>query len=208
MNAITKIVLALVAIAAIFGMMLYGMYSNLVVKQSEAQTAWSNVETQYQRRADLIPRMVNVANASMQFQTKLTTEYAKEREGLGASERMYREALDKVKMNDPKSIENAEAAWRDVQSKWNNVGLTINARTESVPQAQLDQLTELNNEMAALESVISGKRELYNNAVMNYNNYLRIPPASWFANGWGFDRMEQFKAQVGAENAPLVNLNI
>jgi len=206
MGTATNVAIGAIILVALVGMIAYGTYSSLVYQQIDAEKALSNIDTQYQRRADLIPRMVKVAETSMKFQLKLTSEYAKAREGFDASETAYKDALKNSK--DVGAGTRIDQAWQNVQDNWKAVEMTINARSESVPQANLDQLTELNNEMAAIENVISGKRQAYNEVVASYNKVVRIPPSSWFASYWNFDEMNMFEAKKGAENAPDVDMNL
>lgn len=210
MNGILKIILGILAVVALFGgifaLIAYSTYSSLVSQQVDVDKSWSDVGTQYQRRADVIPRMVKIAEASMKFQTKLTIEYAQARKGLDVAGQMYRDAIANAKT--PEDIEKAEAMWKDAQAQMNSVQFMINAVSESVPQANLEQMTELNNEMSAIENVISGKRQTYNNVVARYNKNVLIPPSSWFASYWGFETKQLFQAQKGAENAPNVDFNI
>ncbi len=196
------IVLGAIAVLAIFGLMAYGTYSSLVSKQVDAEKAIGDLHTEFQRRADLLPNMMKSAEASMKFQKELIVGYAEAREGLRQANDKYQEALKNPK--NPDSAALAMKALGDAKASW----LVINARTESVPQANLDQITQLNNEMAALENVIAKKRQDYNTVVSGYNKMVRIPPSSWFASFWDFKEMKFFEAQQGAEKMPEMKLNI
>lgn len=196
------IVGGLAVLAILIGLMAYSTYSSLVSKQVDGERAIGDINAQFQRRANLLPNMMKSAEASMKFQEKLIVGYAEAREGLKQANESYQKALQDPK--NPESAAIASQALTQAKESW----LVINARTESVPQANLDQITELNNEMASLENVIAGKWQNYNAIASGYNKMLRIPPSSWFASFWGFKEMKFFEAQKGAEKIPEMKLNV
>jgi LemA protein len=195
--------LVVVALCAIAGLYNWTTYNSFVSKQVDAAQATSDLSTEFQRRGDLIPNMMKSAEASFKFQIKLTTGYAEAREGLSAANQTYQEAIKHP--NDTASVNKAIQALDDAKQSWNVI---VSSRSESVPQANLDQISELNNEMAALENVIAKKRQDYNKVVGDYNRMIMTFPSSWVASRYGFTEMEFFKAQPGTENAPIVNINI
>ena len=193
---------ALIFFSAMIGLTAWGTYNNLVSKQVEANQAIGDLNTELQRRFDLIPNMIKTAEASMKFQTNLVTGYAEAREGLSKSNKDYQDAIKNSSNIDTakamQSLDTAKANW----------AIIVNSRTESVPQAQLDQISELNNEMSALENVIAYKRQKYNAVVGEYNKIVVRFPSSSFASYWRFTQMKFFEAQKGAEKMPVVNFNI
>lgn len=195
-------VIGIVAVLGIIGLMAYRTFSSLTSQQVDGERAIGDLHTEFQRRADLLPNMMKSAEASMKFQKSLIVGYAEAREGLKQANDKYQEALKDSK--NPESAAMAMQALSDAKESW----LVINARTESVPQANLDQITQLNNEMAALENVIAKKRQDYNAIAAGYNKMLRIPPSSWFAGFWDFKEMKFFEASKGAEKMPEMKLDI
>jgi len=200
----------LIIAAGLIVVLLYGiMYVSLNNGLQDSKTALSNVGVKLQDRADVIPAMVQAAQASMNFQTKLATSYAESREGkqnmaaLMQANDSYRAAY--LNRSDPQSALVMDKALRDAQRTASDI--IINARTESVPEAKLNQLTELNNQIAGLQNVVSKYRTDYNNIVNDYNKRVTNPPTSIVAWIGGFKELPRFEPEPGAEKMPVVKFN-
>lgn len=202
-----KVVFAGIAIVLLLFM---GWASMVLMRNSlnsaklDAETAKSNVGIKLQDRKDTIPAMVNAVEASFKFQTKFVSDYAKNREHLDQANQAYQNALNDT--NDPDRAIKMDQAIRDAQNSLGSI--IINARTEAVPQANLDALTVMQNEVATRQNGISKFREDYNDAAKAYNKMLVNAPTSWAASYYGFTAMKLFEADVGAEKMPDTNISI
>lgn len=167
---------------------MFGMYNGMVSGRNQTTNAWSNVEAAYQRRLDVIPKFVETAKFSTKFQEELAIGYAQAREGIQTA----------ASSKNPSSLQDAG----------NNAlsGLMIKVRQEAVAEAKTDQITELNAQVETIERVINHERVAYNDAVKNYNTTIQSVPGVWFATNWHFTAVESFKAEVGAEKSPALNL--
>lgn len=175
----------------IFGGIVWGTYSELVNKQTDAQvTRWANVQASYQRRLDTIPKFAKNAQFSSEFQIKLATDYAKAREG-------FQQAATSGEPEKLLAVANSGLS-----------GLIVAVRAEAAVEAKTDQLTELNAEIENVERVINHERAAYNTAVGVYIKAIKQPLAatfiSWF--GWDFPPIKAFEAQAGAEKSPDYDL--
>lgn len=178
----------------------WSTHNGLETKHLNAEEAKSNIDKELQRQYELIPNMVSVAETSLKFQKELPAEYAQAREGLKNANESYQQAIA-----DPNNVDTARAmkALNDAQTSF-----TLYARTEAIPKADTTQLTELNNEMSALQNVISYQRGQYNDAVKSYNMMLVNWPSSWFAGMWGYKKMDFFQAEAAAQKMPSAKMNI
>lgn len=188
----TKVILGIVLVAIVvlsFVGFYFGVYNGMVVRKNQVDKAWADVESAYQRRLDTIPKFAEVAKFSTKFQLELQLKYAEAREGL----------RNAATSGDPNKL---------VQAGNNGfTALVIAVRQEAVPEAKVDQLTELNAEIENIERVINHERVAFNEAVRDYNNVIQQVPGNWFASGWGFFSKEPFSAEPGAEKSPKLNLS-
>lgn len=175
---------ALIALAFILAY--FGIRNGIIRAENAVEKSWGDVEAAYQRRLDSVPKHAQTAQFSADFQTKLQEKYVQGREGIkNAAATGDAEALQK-------------AANDGYQA------LVIAVRAEAVPEAKLDQLTELNAEIETIERSINHERKAYNEAVLNYNNSIRTWPGSMF----GFAPKKPFAAEAGAEKSPEYKLEL
>ena len=191
MKKSTIIILAVVAIVAIWGITGY----NGMVKAEEAvSTAWSNVENQYQRRADLIPNLVNTVKGYA----------AHEKETLDAviSARTHATQVTVDADNlTPEKLQEFQKAQGEVGSA---LGRLL-AITEAYPELKANQnFLELQAQLEGTENRISVERRNFNDAAKSYNTSIRTFPRNLLAGMFGFEKRPYFEAQEGAEKAPEV----
>lgn len=191
MKKSTIIILAVVAIVAIWGITGY----NGMVKADEAvSTAWSNVENQYQRRADLIPNLVNTVKGYA----------AHEKETLDAviSARTHATQVTVDADNlTPEKLQEFQKAQGEVGSV---LGRLL-AITEAYPELKANQnFLELQAQLEGTENRISVERRNFNDAAKSYNTSIRTFPRNLLAGMFGFEKRPYFEAQEGAEKAPEV----
>lgn len=191
MKKSTIIILALVAIVAIWGITGY----NGMVKADEAvSTAWSNVENQYQRRADLIPNLVNTVKGYAAHE-KETLDAV-----ISARTRATQVTVDADNLT-PEKLQEYQKAQGEVGSA---LGRLL-AITEAYPELKANQnFLELQAQLEGTENRISVERRNFNDVAKNYNTSIRTFPRNLLAGMFGFEKRPYFEAQEGAEKAPEV----
>ena len=182
------VVIAIVAIWAVTG------YNGLVSMDEKVSNQWANVETQYQRRADLIPNLVNTVKGYA----------AHEQETLeGVIEARSKATQIKVDPTDltPEKLAEYQAAQGQLASA---LGKLL-AITENYPDLKANQnFLELQAQLEGTENRIATERSRYTDAVNAYNQKIRKFPALITAKLFGFDPKPQFKAEESAAPAPVV----
>lgn len=185
------IVAAVVVILVAWGV---SVYNGLVVKDENCSKQWSKVESQYQRRMDLIPNLVNTVKgyASHEEATLLKVIEARNQASQVKidAENMTQEQLN----NFQQSQENLSSAIRG-----------LNIVVEKYPDLKANQnFLELQSQLEGTENRIAVERQRYSDVVNEYNTSVRRFPNSIFASMFGFDKKPYFESQTGAENAPKV----
>ena len=191
MKKSTIIILAVVAIVAIWGITGY----NGMVKAEEAvSTAWSNVENQYQRRADLIPNLVNTVKGYAAHE-KETLDAV-----ISARTRATQVTVDADNLT-PEKLQEFQKAQGEVGSA---LGRLL-AITEAYPELKANQNSlELQAQLEGTENRISVERRNFNDAAKSYNTSIRTFPRNLLAGMFGFEKRPYFEAQEGSEKAPEV----
>ena len=190
-NRTLWIVLGVVAVVVVW---VVSSYNTLVGKQERVSEAWANVETVYQRRADLIPNLVATVK------------------GYAAHEQETLQAVTSARANatalsiDPStSTPEQVAAWMKAQNEVGSALGRLIAISESYPDLKASQnFLELQTQLEGTENRISTERRKYNEEVRGYNASIRRFPTNLIAGLFGFDKMTMFEAQEGAEVAPVV----
>lgn len=182
-------VIAIVAIWAITG------YNGLVNKDESVANSWANVEAAYQRRADLIPQLVNTVKG-----------YANhEKSTLDAVVSARTKATQMTVSVDDLTEENIQK-YQEAQGE---VGAAISrllAITENYPDLKANEnFSELQAQLEGTENRINEVRKTYNASVKEYNVSVRKFPNNILAGMFGFERKSEFKADEGASKAPEVN---
>ena len=188
-SIIIIVVIAIVAIWAITG------YNGLVSQDETVANSWANVEAAYQRRADLIPQLVNTVKG-----------YANhEKSTLDAVVSARTKATQMTVSVDDLSEENIQK----FQEAQGEVGAAIGrllAITESYPELKANEnFSELQAQLEGTENRINEVRKKYNDAVKTYNISVRRFPNNILSGMFGFERKAEFKAEEGASKAPEVN---
>ena len=192
MKKSTIIILAVVAIVAIWGITGY----NGMVKADEAvSTAWSNVENQYQRRADLIPNLVNTVKGYAAHE-KETLDAV-----ISARTRATQVTVDAGNLTPEKLQEYQEA-----QGEIGTALGRLLAITEAYPDLKANQnFLELQAQLEGTENRISVERRNFNDVAKSYNTSIRTFPKNILAGMFGFEKRPYFEAQEGSEKAPEVS---
>lgn len=191
MKKSTIIILVVVAVVAVWAVTGY----NGLVKADEAvSNAWSNVENQYQRRADLIPNLVNTVKGYASHE-KETLDAV-----ISARTRATQVTVDADNLTPEKLME--------YQKAQGEVGAALGrllAITEAYPDLKANQnFLELQAQLEGTENRISVERRNFNDVAKSYNTSIRTFPKNLLAGMFGFDKRPYFEAQEGAEQAPVV----
>ncbi|MBO7185288.1 MAG: LemA family protein [Alistipes sp.] len=169
-------------------------YNGLVKMSEEAMMAWSNVETAYQRRSDLIPNLVNTVKgyAAHELETLQSVTDA-------------RTKATSVTI-DPSTATPAQMeAWMEAQDEVNGALGRLIAVAESYPDLKANEnFMQLQQQLEGTENRISTERRKYNEAVREYNVAIRRFPSNIIAGMFGFEKMELFEAAEGADEVPVV----
>lgn len=190
-----KSIIIIIAVIAVIVIWAISMYNGLVTMDENVNSQWANVETQYQRRADLIPNLVNTVKGYASHE-KETLE--------GVVEARSKATQMQVNANDltPEKLAEYQKAQGAVTSA---LGKLL-AITENYPDLKANQnFLELQAQLEGTENRINVARTNFNNAAQAYNTAIRRFPKSLFAAVFGFDKHAYFEAAEGTETAPAVN---
>jgi len=188
-NIIIIAVIAIVAIWAISG------YNGMVNKEETVSNAWANVEAAYQRRADLIPQLVNTVKGYANHE-KSTLDAV-----VSARTKATQMTVDVGELTE-ENIQKYQEAQGEVGAA---IGRLL-AITESYPELKANEnFSELQAQLEGTENRINEVRKNYNASVKEYNVSVRKFPNNILAGMFGFERKAEFKAEEGASKAPEVN---
>ncbi len=192
-GCIGLIVLGVIA-AALFGWVKTS-YNGLVENQELVNKAWSNVESSYQRRADLIPNLVETVKGYAKHEQE-TLEGVIE-----ARANATKVTIDGANMT-PEDLQKYQAAQGDVSSALSR----LIAVSESYPDLKANEnFKDLQTQLEGTENRINKARADYNEAATEYNIKRRTFPTNIIAGLFNFDEKPNFKAEEGAEKAPKVD---
>ena len=193
------LVLILLFVAFVVGLFFWGTYNRLVTLDQEVNKKWGDVQTVYQRRADLIPNLVNTVQGAANFEKSTLTEVTNARASVG------RVQLDPNKApTDPAQLQQFQAA----QGELSNALSRLLVVAERYPELRATRnFQELQAQLEGTENRIAVERNNFNTAVQNYNTAVRRFPTNLIAGMFGFPPRPFFNAQPGAEKAPTVNFN-
>lgn len=176
-----------IVLILIIGGWLMSSYNNLVTLNTKVDTQWAQVETQYQRRADLIPNLANSVKGILKQEQEVFGQIAEAR----------------TRYSGATSPDGRAAAASDLEQGLGRLLVIM----ENYPQLQSSQVVrDLMTQLEGTENRVSVERGRYNTEVQNYNLAVRRFPGSLMAGLFGFDARTPFAAQAGSENAPTVNL--
>jgi len=189
-----KSTIALIAIVAVVALWAVGSYNGLVNKDETVTKAWSDVETTYQRRADLIPNLVATVKG-----------YAEHERGTLEAVVEARSKATSVTLSADDLTEENLQKFQEAQSAVSSALSHLIAISESYPDLKAsEQFSELQAQLEGTENRINEARKAFNNTVKDYNVAVRSFPGVIIARFLGFDKKAEFKAEAGAEKAPTV----
>ncbi|MDT0293626.1 LemA family protein [Mesonia ostreae] len=183
------VVLGFIAVS-VFG----GINNSAVEYEEKAKTAWANVEGAYQRRSDLIPNLVSTVKGAADFEQETLTAVIEAR-AKATSVNVNADNLDAA------SIEKFKEAQGGLSSALSRLLVSV----ERYPELKATQnFQQLQSQLEGTENRINVERNRYNEAVRDYNTYIRKFPNNMVVGIFGFERMTPFTADEGSENAPKV----
>lgn len=195
---IAAAVLAVVAIVA--GLYGVGLYNGLVGDEEKVSQQWAQVETVYQRRADLIPNLVASVKGAANFEQSTLQKVVEARSRVG---QVSPQATADI-LNDPAKFAQFEKAQNELGSALSRLLVVV----EQYPQlTAVPAFRDLMVQLEGTENRISTERRRFNEVAQGWNTRIRRVPASWFISvlGWPFKAKAYFAAQAGAETAPKVD---
>lgn len=169
-------------------------YNGLIAKDEAVATAWGNIQSQYQRRADLIPNLVSTVKG-----------YAKHESETLDNVMAARAKATQVTINSDNLTPEKLKQYQAAQGELSQALGRLMAVSENYPNLKANEnFSELQAQLEGTENRINESRQIYNSAVQTYNVSVRRFPANIVAGMFGFDKKNQFEAEAGAEKAPKV----
>lgn len=188
------VVLAVLGIAVLLFFWGSGQYNGMITAEEQVTQSWANVESQYQRRADLIPNLVNTVK------------------GYASHEQETLEAVIEARAKatqttiDPSNLTaESMAQYQEAQAQVGSALSRLLVTVERYPDLKANQnFLELQAQLEGTENRISTERQRFNDAARQFNTMIRRFPRNLLAGMFGFDTKAYFEAAAGAEQAPVV----
>jgi len=190
--------LSIIGVIVLIGIILYksvgGFYNTAITLQEDAKTAWSNVESAYQRRADLIPNLVNTVKGYAKHEKETLEAVIKARASATQTK------IDPTNIT-PEQMAKFQQAQQGLSGALNRLLVTV----EKYPDLKADKhFLELQSQLEGTENRIKVERDRFNAKVNEYNKHIKHFPGNLFAGFFGFKEMARFQSEKGAEKAPKV----
>ncbi|WKK86707.1 LemA family protein [Marivirga arenosa] len=187
----------IVLVAIIIYRVFAGSYNNMVTKEEQVTSAWSQVENVYQRRADLIPNLVNTVKGYADFEQETLQ---------GVIEARSKATGVNINADDlsPEKIQQFQQAQQGLSSALSRLMVVV----ERYPDLKANQnFSKLQDQLEGTENRIAVERRRFNEVTRDYNTYIRKFPQTMLAGIYGFEKKGYFEADQGAENAPEVSFD-
>lgn len=196
-----KSCLVTIIIVAFFGLIVLSVviwgtkvYNQMVTLQEGVTSQWGNVETQYQRRADLIPNFVNTVKGAAAFEQETLTRV------IEARSKATQVTIDPTKMT-AENMQQFQAAQGELSSALSRLMVVV----ERYPELKATQnFRDLQVELEGTENRISVERRKFNEVALTFNTYIKRFPQNFLAGMFGFASKPYFESMEGAEKAPQV----
>jgi LemA protein len=174
---------------------IFSSYNGLVNKQEAVNSQWATVESQYQRRMDLIPNLVNTVKGYAEFEQETLTKVIEARSNATAVK------IDPTNLT-PEKLAQFQQAQEGVTSALSRLLVVV----EKYPDLKANQnFLDLQSQLEGTENRIAVERKRFNDVVNTYNSAVRTFPGVIVAKITGFERKGYFEAAEGAETAPTVD---
>lgn len=190
----SKGLIAVIVVVLILGFVGCGKYNGLVQKDEVVKESWAGVESQYQRRADLIPNLVNTVKGAADFEKSTLTAV------IEARSKATQTTISADELT-PENIAKFQAAQDQLSGSLSRLLVSV----EQYPQLKANQnFLELQAQLEGTENRIAVERGKFNNVVKDYNQEVRTFPTNLFAGVFGFSQKGYFTAAPGSDKAPTV----
>ncbi|MCR5050421.1 MAG: LemA family protein [Paludibacteraceae bacterium] len=188
----TKTVLHILYAIGVLGIICswtYGHYNAIATAEENVENAWARVETEYQRRADLIPNLVAVVQGYSKHEENTFTQIAE-----------TRAKSTKITIDPSRVTPEQLAAYQSAQGELNQALGRIMAIAEGYPDLKAnEEFRKLQSQLESTENRITYARDLFNRTTQKYNNMIRKFPDNMVASVFGFDRKPYFQADQPEE---------
>lgn len=193
MKIFKKVMAAVIAVAAMSGLTSCN-YNSLVEKEQKVNQSWAQVENQYQRRADLIPNLVNTVKGYSTHEQETLTKVTE-----------ARAKATSITLDADDLTEENLAKYQEAQNELSGALKSLLAVTEAYPDLRANEnFMNLQTQLEGTENRIATERMRYTEAVQDYNTSIKKFPTNIYAGWFGFEEKPQFKAEAGAQKAPEV----
>lgn len=173
-------------------------YNTLQAKDETVTASWAEVQNQYQRRADLVPNLVNVVKGYATHEEKVLTEVTEARANVAGLK------VDKEVLENPELFKK----YQEAQSQMTSALSRLLAVTENYPNLKAnEQFRDLQVQLEGTENRIAVARNRYISTVQDYNTYVRQFPQAMTAKVIGMKTKENFSADAASQKAPTVSFN-
>jgi LemA protein len=189
--------IGLIGVIVLLGFWAFGSYNSLVNLDVATETQWAQVETAYQRRADLIPNLVETVKGYADFEREVLTE---------VTEARAKASSINVDANDldPAAIAQFQEAQQGLSGALSRLLVTV----ERYPELKANQnFLQLQSQLEGTENRIAVERRRFNETVGEYNRSIRVFPGRIVASMTGFTEKGFFEAAEGSEQAPQVSFD-
>jgi len=189
--------LVLLLIVVLIGFSSCSSYNSMVSLEEGVESSWSQVENVYQRRADLIPNLVETVKGAANFEKETLTDVIEAR----AKATQIQASLSSDVVNDPQAFQKFQQAQGALSGALSRLLVTV----ERYPDLKANQnYLTLQSQLEGTENRIAVERKHYNEAAQAFNTKIRRFPASIIANMTGLRKKQYFQSEPGAEEAPKV----
>lgn len=186
----------ILGVVVVLVLWMFSGYNGMVDKQEQATTALANVQTQYQRRADMMPQLAKIVKAYAKHEKETFEAVTKARAAVGQVK------LDPTNLT-PEKLQQYSAAQGELASAFSRLMVVA----EKYPELKASEnFRSLQVQEEGTENRISEARRKFNDAVQDYNQTVRKMPNALIAGIFGFQVMPKFEAAAGAEKAPDLDI--
>ncbi len=187
-----------IIIIVVFIILIYswfkGSYNNMITYEEGINTSWANVENVYQRRADLIPNLVNTVKGYAEHEKQTLTEVIE-----------ARAKATSVSINPGELTAASMQQFQQAQAGLSSALSKLMVVVERYPELKANQnFLELQAQLEGTENRIANERRKFNETTKIYNIYIKKFPKNILANMFGFEQKPYFEAEKGTEKAPVV----
>ena len=202
-------ILLLIIIGIVWGV---GARNSMVRESNEVDKVWGNVQTEYQRRMDLIPNLVATVKGYSSHEKETLTGVTAMRSGAVANvdkaekELLEAQAAAQTAPNGPDAAQSAQQQMANMGRALDALNVYVNAVHEAYPQLQASEnFMDLQKELSSTANRVTKSQRDYNQAVTQYNNSIQMFPRSMVASMCGFEKKQPFQADANAQKAPTVS---